>query len=135
MKSPLSQAQAGVYYACETSVSDEYNYQNPVLFALPEDADLRRLQQAVQDALCAHPYLLSHVIVNDEGTPEVESGEVTASVPIRELNEDEWKAAQQTFAQTMDVHGEKLYRAEIYSVINPSIHQSINSSIHQSNGC
>ena len=84
MKSPLSQAQAGVYYACETSVSDEYNYQNPVLFSLPEDADLRRLQQAVQDALCAHPYLLSHVIVNDEGTPEVESGEVTASVPLRE---------------------------------------------------
>ncbi|MBO4362344.1 MAG: amino acid adenylation domain-containing protein [Paludibacteraceae bacterium] len=118
MKSPLSQAQAGVYYACETSVSDEYNYQNPVLFALPEDADLRRLQQAVQDALCAHPYLLSHVIVNDEGTPEVESSEVTASVPIRELNEDEWKAVQQSFAQTMDVHGEKLYRAEIYRVVS-----------------
>ena len=43
MKSPLSQAQEGVYYACETSVSDEYNYQNPVLFSLPEDADLGRL--------------------------------------------------------------------------------------------
>ena len=40
MKSPLSQAQAGVYYACETSVSDEYNYQNPVLFALPEEAEI-----------------------------------------------------------------------------------------------
>ena len=116
MKSPLSQAQAGVYYACETTVSDEYNYQNPVLFALPDDADLAKLQQAVQDALCAHPYLFSHVVVNDEGVPEIESGEVTANVPIRELNEEEWKAAQETFAKTMDIHGDKLYRAEIYTV-------------------
>ena len=116
MKSPLSQAQAGVYYACETSVSDEYNYQNPVLFALPDDADLAKLQQAVQEALCAHPYLFSHVVVNDEGVPEIESGEVTANVPIRELNEEEWKAAQETFAKTMDIHGDKLYRAEIYTV-------------------
>ena len=123
MRSPLSQAQAGVYYACETSVSDEYNYQNPVLFTLPEDADLARLQQAVQDALCAHPYLGSRVVVNDEGVPEIESGDENQAfiVESRELTEQEWEAAQQTFAQTMDVHGDKLYRAEIYSVTgNPS---------------
>ena len=121
MKSPLSQAQAGVYYACETSVSNEYNYQNPVLFALPEDADITRLQQAVHDALCAHPYLFSHVVVNDEGVPEVESEglQVTGDgllVPVREVTEEEWKAVQETFAKTMDVHGEQLYRAEIYRV-------------------
>jgi len=121
MKSPLSQAQAGVYYACETSVSDEYNYQNPVLFTLPEDADLARLQQAVYEALCAHPYLFSRVVVNDEGVPEIESGDERQlskdeSVLLKEVSEDEWKAAQQTFAQTMDVHGDKLYRAEIYTV-------------------
>ena len=117
MRSPLSQAQAGVYYACETSVSDEYNYQNPVLFTLPEDADLARLQQAVQDALGAHPYLGSHVVVNDEGVPEMESGESLAfKVERLEVSEDEWKAAQESFAKTMDIHGDKLYRAEIYSV-------------------
>ena len=117
MRSPLSQAQSGVYYACETSVSDEYNYQNPVLFTLPEEADLTRLQQAVQDALRAHPYLLSHVVVNDEGVPEIESAESQEPrVECCELTEAEWKAAQETFAQTMDIHGDKLYRAEIYSV-------------------
>ncbi len=117
MKSPLSQAQAGVYYACETSVSDEYNYQNPVLFTLPEDADLARLQQAVQDALCAHPYLGSRVVINDEGVPEIESGEKSAfRCQVSELTEEEWENVQQGFAKTMDVHGDKLYRAEIYSV-------------------
>jgi amino acid adenylation domain-containing protein len=126
MRSPLSQAQAGVYYACETSVSDEYNYQNPVLFALPADADLVRLQQAVEDALRAHPYLGSRVVVNEEGIPEIESGQDASlqdgasayrfKVERFDLNEDEWKAAQDTFAQTMDIHGDKLYRAEIYRV-------------------
>ena len=117
MRSPLSQAQAGVYYACETSVSDEYNYQNPVLFTLPEDADLVRLQQAVEDALRAHPYLGSRVVVNDEGVPEMESSQNSDfRCQISELSEAEWKAAQETFAKTMDVHGEKLYRAEIYRV-------------------
>ncbi len=119
MKSPLSQAQAGVYYACETSVSDEYNYQNPVLFTLPEDADLVRLQQAVQDALCAHPYLGSHVVINDEGVPEMESDErLAVSVERLEVTEEEWKAAQETFAKTMDIHADQLYRAEIYKVVS-----------------
>lgn len=118
MRSPLSQAQAGVYYACETSVSDEYNYQNTVLFTIPEDADLERLQQAVQVALSAHPYLGSHVVVNEEGVPEIESADegVAFSVERFEVTEEEWKAAQETFSRTMDVHGEKLYRTEIYSV-------------------
>ena len=118
MRSPLSQAQAGVYYACETSVSDEYNYQNTVLFTIPEDADLERLQQAVQVALSAHPYLGSHVVVNEEGVPEIESTDegVEFSVDRFEVTEEEWKAAQETFSRTMDVHGEKLYRTEIYSV-------------------
>ena len=127
MKSPLSQAQAGVYYACETSVSDEFNYQNPVLFALTEDADLAKLQQAVYDALCAHPYLFSRVVVNDEGVPEMESEGLPVTgdglrdiVPISEVNEEEWKAAQETFARTMDIHGEKLFRAEIYKVVSRS---------------
>ena len=120
MRSPLSQAQLGVYYACETSVSDEFNYQNPVLFDLPADADLARLQQAVQDALCAHPYLFSRVVVNEEGVPEIESGENSeVSCQLSEVAEDEWKAAQQTFARTMDIHGDQLYRAEIYSVKSP----------------
>ena len=118
MRSPLSQAQAGVYYACETSVSDEYNYQNPVLFALPADADLVRLQQAVEDALRAHPYLGSRVVVNEDGVPEMESKDESLELRVEslEVNEQEWKAAQENFAATMDIHGEKLYRAEIYRV-------------------
>ena len=122
MKSPLSQAQLGVYYACMSSVTDEYNYQNPVLFDLPQDVDLPRLQLAVFEALCAHPYLFSHVVVDDEGRPEMETPNanedqnVNDIVSVREVTEAEWAEVQQSFAQTMDIHAERLYRAEIYVV-------------------
>ena len=120
MKSPLSQAQLGVYYACLSTVSGEYNYQNPVLFDLPQDVDLARLQESVHEALCAHPYLFSHVVVNDEGRPEMETPNenpnVNEVVPVREVSEAEWAEVQKTFAQTMDIQGERLYRAEIYVV-------------------
>ena len=118
MRSPLSQAQLGVYYACEASVDDARNYQNPVLFPLPEDTDTKRVQQAVYDALCAHPYILGHVELDGENLTPVLSygGGKTPVVEIKTVSEAEWEEVQKTFARTMDIHGERLYRAEIYEV-------------------
>ena len=115
MKSPLSQAQLGVYYACETSVSDEVNYQNPFVYALPDNVDLERLQSAVLTTLKAHPYMCGHIELDDEGMPMMVTGD-TPLVRKIELSEQEWGEAQKTFARTMDIHGERLYRTEIYTV-------------------
>ena len=115
MKSPLSQAQLGVYYACETSVSDEVNYQNSFVYALPDNVDLERLQNAVLATLKAHPYMCGHIELDDEGMPMMVTGD-TPLVRKIELSEQEWRKAQKTFARTMDIHGERLYRIEIYTV-------------------
>ena len=115
MKSPLSQAQLGVYYACETSVSDEANYQNPFVYFLSDNIDLERLRDAVCATLKAHSYICSHIEVDEEGVPMIVAGG-TPLVKKIELSEHEWIEAQKTFARTMDIHGERLYRAEIYTV-------------------
>lgn len=115
MKSPLSQAQLGVYYACETSVNDEVNYQNPFVYALPDNVDLERLQNAVLATLKAHPYMCGHIEPDEEDMPMMVTGD-TPLVRKIELSEQEWEEAQKTFARTMDIHGERLYRAEIYTV-------------------
>ncbi|MBO4624241.1 MAG: amino acid adenylation domain-containing protein [Bacteroidales bacterium] len=115
MRSPLSQSQLGVYYACVTNHDEKTNYQNPGLFDLPLDITAEAVQKAVYDALCAHPYLASHIEINDEGVPEVESGvippmeEAVPIVPVKTL--EDVKAG---FGKTMDVHAPKLYRCEIY---------------------
>ena len=120
MRSPLSQAQLGVYYACEASVDDARNYQNPVLFPLPGDTDTNRVQQAVYDALCAHPYILGHIEPDGENlSPVLSYGEgKTPVVEVKTVSETEWEEARKTFARTMDIHGERLYRAEIYQMVN-----------------
>ena len=61
----------GVYYACLSSVNDETNYQNAMLITLPSGVDTARFQNAVYEALCAHPYLLSRVVLNANGEPEI----------------------------------------------------------------
>ena len=119
MKSSLSQAQLGVYYACETSVSDEANYQNPALYTLPDSVDLDRLQAAVLATLNAHPYMCGRIERDEEGTPMIVDG---AEPLVRriELSLQEWTEVQKTFSRTMDIHGERLYRAEIYQVSDAS---------------
>ena len=115
MKSPLSQAQLGVYYACQTSVDEQVNYQNPVLFALPVSVDVARLQKAVEETLSAHPYLTSRIEEDENGVPFTTEG-LPVKVTVLQVSEEEWETAQKTFAQTMDLHAERLYRAEIYQL-------------------
>jgi len=116
MRSSLSQSQLGVYYACVANKDNNVNYQNALLVALPSVIDLKRFRKAVYDALCAHPYLASHVVLDDDGLPQMESGvfpSLEETVPIFSVNSlDE---ARRGFAHTMDPHGERLWRTEIYT--------------------
>ena len=89
MRTPLSQSQLGVYYACVTNHDEKTNYQNPVLFDLPHDITVEGVRKSVYNALIAHPYLASRININDEGVPEVESGvfpsleEAVPLVPVK----------------------------------------------------
>ena len=120
--SPLSQSQAGVYYACLSSVNDETNYQNAMLITLPSGVDIARFQNAVYEALCAHPYLLSRVALNADGEPEIQQPDDLAAfpkedlIPVKKVTKTEWEKVRKTFGQTMDIYGERLLRAEIYLV-------------------
>jgi amino acid adenylation domain-containing protein len=115
MRSPLSQSQLGVYYACVTNNDSQTNYQNSVLFDIPESVNVEQVRMAVYEALCAHPYLASRIVLNGDGVPEVESGtisDIDEAVPIIAVGSlDE---VQPTFGKIMDIYGEKLYRCEIY---------------------
>ena len=119
MKSPLSRAQLGIYYTSQTSADEQINYQNALLYALPEGVDLERLQKAILDTIAIHPYLCSCIKENAEKMPEVISTNAPCSkemVPVRKVSEAEWKDVQKTFTRTMDIHGERLFRTEIYEV-------------------
>ena len=84
MKSSLSRSQLGVYYASMAADGNRNNYQIPFLFTLPQGTDMERLRRAVYDALCAHPYLASHIVMGNDGQPLMESGSIgTHGIGIR----------------------------------------------------
>ena len=119
-KSPLSESQAGVYYACLSSGNEDTNYQNAMLITLPSGVEIERFRDAVYAALCAHPYLLSRVVQNDNAEPEIQETDAPVSanelVPVHQVTKAEWEDAQKTFGRAMDIHAERLVRAEIYVV-------------------
>ena len=115
----MSQSQLGVYYACVNNKDEKVNYQNALLVALPPVIDLERFRKAVYDTLCAHPYLASRVVFDDDGMPQMESGEfpgMEETVPVYSV--DSLEEARRGFARTMDPHGERLWRTEIYKTSN-----------------
>ena len=119
MRTPLSQSQLGVYYACVANKDTNTNYQNALLVELPSTIDLNRFRKAVYEVLCAHPYLASHVVLDDDGLPQMESGifpGLEETVPVFSVNSlDE---ARHGFSRTMDPHDERLWRTEIYTTSN-----------------
>ena len=115
MRSPLSQSQKGIYYACVTASEAQVNYQNPVLFDLPREVAPEKVQLAVYEALCAHPSLASRIVMDEDGTPWVESGtfpQKEETVPILRVGSlDEVEPA---LGAAMDIYGERLYRCAVY---------------------
>ncbi|MBR1678029.1 MAG: amino acid adenylation domain-containing protein, partial [Bacteroidales bacterium] len=115
MRSPLSQSQKGIYYACVTASEAQVNYQNPVLFDLPREVAPEKVQLAVYEALCAHPSLASRIVMDEDGTPWVESGtfpQKEEAVPILRVGSlDEVEPA---LGAAMDIYGERLYRCAVY---------------------
>ena len=115
MRTKLSQSQLGVYYACVANKDEKLNYQNPVLFDIPSGVAVEDVRQAVYQALCAHPYLASTIVLDEEGLPAVESGvfpaleETVRVIPVASLDE-----VKPGFGKTMDIHAGKLYRCELY---------------------
>ena len=67
MRSSLNQSQLGVYYACITNSDELTNYQNPVLLDIPEGMDVAKVRKAVYEALCAHPYIASRIVLGENG--------------------------------------------------------------------
>ncbi len=119
MKTSLSQSQLGVYYACVANKDKSVNYQNALLVALPSVIDLNRFRKVVYDALCAHPYIASHVLLDDKRLPQMESGTfpgMEEAVPIFQVSTlDE---ARRGFARAMEPLEERLWRTEIYTTSN-----------------
>ena len=63
---PLTDNQIGVYYECMQSPG-EVKYTMPTTMRLGSDVDADKLKEAVIEAVEAHPYLKTRIVIDDDG--------------------------------------------------------------------
>ena len=111
MTSPLSQAQLSMYLASQGLDATSGNYQQAMLFPLPESINLGKLKNALESFVAAHPYILSH-IREEGGMPCMEESRESWQAEIREV--DSIDQVRGSFAKAMDLHKDRLFRLELY---------------------
>ena len=113
--SPLSQAQLGIFYACQNLDEQSGNYQIPALWKLPDDVDIVLLKRALEQSVVNHLYILSRIVLKDDILMmEHESGDygVESVVEIHEVARID--DVRSTFCRAMDLLHDRLFRIEIY---------------------
>lgn len=67
---PLTKTQQGIYVECFAHPSSTI-YNIPLLYRLSPKLDLARLEEAIKEAINAHPYLKGHLKMGEAGEPRV----------------------------------------------------------------
>ncbi len=112
---PLMQNQMGVFVECQMN-KDSVDYNIPTLFRISEKLDIQKLQNAIVNAVDAHPYIKLTLaadadgnicaIPNDDATVVVECLEVSELPTSKEL------------IQPFTLLGSPLYRIKIFKTQN-----------------
>ncbi len=64
---PLTKTQEGIFYECMNKPESTF-YNVPYLIKLGRGIDVERLRTAIADTVNAHPYLMTTMLLSDEGT-------------------------------------------------------------------
>ena len=113
---PLSQAQLGLFYACQNLTKEDGNYQLGTLWPLPAWVDVDRLKKALEQVVANHPYILSRIVLHDDRLmtePGTWGDDIVALKKIHSLDE-----VRGSFCRLMDLLADRLFRMEIYQTDN-----------------
>ena len=108
---PLSSNQLGVYYEVMKK-PEELLYNMPLCYRF-ESVDANRLKAALQQAIACHPYLNTHIEIQNGNLVQVRNDGATPVIPILEMTAAELEQRKNTFVQPFNLHSDILYRFEI----------------------
>ena len=107
----LSMTQLGIFVEC-MGHKGELCYNLPYIYTLDKDIDERRLKEAVETAIKAHPYLLGRVSLNDAGDPVITvDDEATIEVDVCTVDDIDGEAVALT--RPFDLLNDCLVRAHV----------------------
>ena len=104
---PISKTQEGIFVECAAHPGTT-NYNIPILFKMPADTDVDKLQRALGEVIDAHYYLKTTLYMNADGDIRARRPHMPAQVDVRSV------AALPTLVRPFVLLDAPLYRAEIY---------------------
>ena len=111
---PLTQAQLGIFLECAKS-EGEAVYNNPVLLSFSNKTDIKKLSKAIEGAVLAHPGLLSTVLIDKAGNPQVKYNEEFSKdiVSLEEMSEEKLNIEKTTFEKPFILTQDRLFRFKL----------------------
>ena len=112
---PLTRSQMGIFISCEQR-EGEIAYNNPILFSFSENTDENRLKEAVEKTVVNHPGLLSKIVVNENGLPEMryEPGYEKDICGIFYVKESDFENIKSGLIRPFFIKKERLFIFEIF---------------------
>lgn len=108
---PLSQTQLGVYYDCMKRPYETV-YNIPFKLKLPVTADAKRLAEAAQSVVLAHPYIMTHLELQGDNIVQVRE-KLSVNIPNNQMTEQELSIYLQGFVKPFNLMKAPLFRIEV----------------------
>lgn len=111
---PITQTQNGIFVACIAN-PDTTMYNIPFLIELSGGIDTERLENAVNDAMAAHPYLHTTLFMNEQGDIRAKRNSELVKVSVKNVGK---LPDESELVRPYKLIGDRLCRAEIYKTDN-----------------
>lgn len=110
---PLTQNQLGLYFAC---VKDPGSLVYNIPFAISFDAevDVENLKKAIVAVVDAHPYVKTHLALQDNEPMQLRLDDLIIDIPIISCTQEDYEKAREAFVRPFRFFEGPLFRIEIY---------------------
>lgn len=109
---PLSKAQLGVYLDCmKNPYSTLYNIPSYLVF--PKSFDVDRLADCVKQVIKAHPYIATHLSLDNDDVMQAYVDKAEVEVPVQRLSEQQLEQLKKEYVKPHNLMKSPLFRATV----------------------
>ena len=109
---PLSSTQLGVYFDCmKNPYSTLYNI--PSILTFPKSVDAERLADSVKRVMLSHPYVLTHLTMQNDDIEQVYAENPTVEIPVERISESRLELLKKEFVKPHNLMKAPLFRISV----------------------
>lgn len=109
---PLSKTQLGVYLDCmKNPYSTVYNI--PSILTFPKTVDADKLADSVKQVIKAHPYIMTHLSIDNEEVEQAYVDKAAPEIPVVKLSEEQLNDFKKEYVKPHNLMKAPLFRVTV----------------------